>query len=196
MQARALPGSFAKPPCACMRACARAHVPSHEGWAMELPSWTSPKLPPEIPGRFSHHVTTSLEQPRRFPSSRSEGCQKGSVWSFKVAKSIPKEFKVAGCGVLKWPEKAGDIRWRRRFTPKLARHSHFKASARELQGLWRWLVGAFTSSETVSDGAARIDFRMAQPSVRTPSAARAPAAARPARARAHVRTCTCAHVCG
>ena len=106
----------------CVRACARAHVPSHEGWAMELPSWTSPKLPPEIPGRFSHHVTTSLEQPRRFLSIRSEGCQKGFVWTFTVAKSIPEEFKVAGCGVLKWPEKAGDIRWRRRFTPKLARH--------------------------------------------------------------------------
>jgi hypothetical protein len=80
---------------------------------MELPSWTSPKLPPEIPGRFSHHVTTSLEQPRRFLSIRDEGCQKGSVWTFTVAKSIPEEFKVAGCGVLKWPEKAGDIRWRR-----------------------------------------------------------------------------------
>ena len=50
-------------PCvrACVRARARARVPSHEGWAMELPSWTSPKLPPEIPGRFSHHVTTSFE---------------------------------------------------------------------------------------------------------------------------------------
>ena len=136
--------------------CAEAHPAFPKGDAgLELTSWDHPgeAFGVSFGGSFGASPGAregSFEQREGVLRANSKSVQK---FSFDIA-----FCKVFG-DLLESTETADESRGFTKMSQRWARHSDFGASTKELEGLWRRLVGSLLSSERASHETPKLHFR-------------------------------------